>query len=84
MRIGEQLRILRKSAGFTQEDVAEKLCITRQALSNWEQGKTIPDLYMFAQLAAVYGFSPDEFLLGKSYFKGTKSMKTNISDAQIE
>ena len=84
MKIGEQLKTIRKCVGLTQEDVAEKLCITRQALSNWEQGKTIPDLYMFAQLAAVYNFSPDEFLLGKSFFKGTANVKTNFSDAQIE
>ena len=84
MNIGEQLRTIRKGACLTQEDVAEKLCITRQALSNWEQGKTIPDLYTFVQLAAVYNFSPDEFLLGKKYFKGSSNMKTNYSDAQIE
>ena len=72
------------NAGFTQEAVAEKLCVTRQALSNWEQEKTIPDLYMFTQLAEFYGFSPDEFLLGKSYFKGAVYMKTNYSDAQVE
>jgi len=84
MRIGEQLRIIRKGAGRTQEEVAEKLCVTRQAISNWEQGKTIPDLYSFALLAAVYQFSPDEFLLGESYFKGMQNMKTNLSDAQIE
>ena len=84
MRIGEQLKAIRRGAGLTQENVAEKLCITRQALSNWEQGKTIPDLYSFAQLAAVYHFSPDEFLLGKSYFKGLQNMKTNFSDPQIE
>ena len=84
MRIGEQLKTIRKSAGLTQEDVANKLCITRQALSNWEQGKTIPDLYMFARLAAVYQFSPDEFLLGESYFKEMHNMRTNFSDAQVE
>ena len=84
MRIGEQLKAIRKEAGLTQENVAEKLCITRQALSNWEQGRTIPALYSFARLAAVYHFSPDEFLLGKSYFKGKQNMKTNFSDAQIE
>ena len=84
MRIGEQLKIIRRSAGLTQEKVAEKLCVTRQALSNWEQEKAIPDLYTFARLAAVYQFSPDEFLLGKFDFKGTQNMKSNLSDAQIE
>ena len=84
IKISEQLKAIRKAAGFTQEDVAEKLCITRQALSNWEQGKTIPDLYMFAQLAAIYHFSPDEFLLVKASFKGTTNMKMNFSEAQIE
>ena len=84
MRIGEQLKTIRNGVGLTQEDVAQKLCVTRQAVSNWEQGKTIPDLYAFARLASVYQFSPDEFLLGKSYFKGMQNMKTNFSDAQIE
>ena len=84
MRIGEQLRTIRKGVGLTQDDVAEKLSVTRQAISNWEQGKTIPDLYSFARLAAFFQFSPDEFLLGKTYFKGMQKMKTNFSDAQIE
>ena len=84
MKIGEQLRTIRKGAGLTQEDVAQMLNITRQALSNWEQGKAIPDLYTFARLASVYHFSPDEFLLGKSSIRETEKLKTNYSDAQIE
>jgi transcriptional regulator with XRE-family HTH domain len=84
MRIGERLQLIRKSVGFTQEVVAEKMNITRQTLSNWELDKNLPDIYSIACLANLYKFSLDEFLLGKSYFKGVQAMKTNYSDAQIE
>lgn len=84
MVISDQLKLFRKSTGLTQEEVADKLCITRQALSNWEQGKAMPDLYAFARLAKIYKFSPDEFLLGKSLCQDVTHMKTNFSDSQIE
>ena len=41
MNIGEKLKLRRKKAGFTQEQVAEKMNITRQTLSNWEVGKIL-------------------------------------------
>ena len=82
--VGEYLRELRTRTGFTQEMVAEKLSVTRQTLSNWEQNKAMPDLIMFAQLATIYNFSPDEFLLGKRNTQRSTNMRTNYSDAQIE
>ena len=70
MNIGEKLKLRRKKAGFTQEQVAEKMNITRQTLSNWEVGKHYPDLDAIISLSQIYNLSLDELLLGKIYFKG--------------
>ena len=49
--IGERLIQLRKEKGFSQESLANQLNVTRQAISNWERGKTEPDLQTLIQLA---------------------------------
>ena len=77
MNIGEKLKIRRKKAGFTQEQVAEKMNITRQTLSNWEVGKNYPDIDSIIMLSRIYQLSLDELLLGKIYFKGVRPMKKN-------
>lgn len=84
MNVGEQLRAMRKKAGLTQEAVADAMNVTRQTLSNWERSVNLPDIYMLARLAFVYHVSFDEVFLGKTYFKGGRTMKTNYSDAQVE
>ena len=43
MSFGEKLQKLRKEKGWTQEELAAQICISRQALSKWEQGTVIPD-----------------------------------------
>lgn len=84
MNVGEQLRLMRKNVGLTQESVAEIMNITRQTLSNWERGINLPDIYTVARLATVYNISLDEVFLMKTFFKGGQNMKTNYGDAQIE
>ncbi|MDE7264899.1 MAG: helix-turn-helix domain-containing protein, partial [Clostridia bacterium] len=56
---------LRKDAGYTQQDVAEKLNISDRTLSSWETGRTEPDLSFLAALAELYGVTADEILRGK-------------------
>ncbi len=51
----DQLRKLREQKGFTQSEVAERLFITRQTVSNWETGKTEPDLDSLGKLCELYG-----------------------------
>lgn len=60
----DKLIALRKLNGYSQEQVAEKIGITRQAYAKWEQGLTTPDIEKAAMLADVYGISLDE-LTGK-------------------
>lgn len=51
---------LRKYHRFTQEDLAEKLGVTRQALAKWEAGETVPDLDKCKTLADIFGVSLDD------------------------
>ena len=83
MNIGEKLKLRRKKAGFTQEQVAEKMHITRQTLSNWEVGKYFPDIDSIITLSQIYNLSLDELLLGKIYFKGESVMTKKLSFEEI-
>ena len=60
----DKLIALRRLNGYSQEQIAEKVGITRQAYAKWEQGLTTPDIEKAAMLADVYGISLDE-LTGK-------------------
>ncbi len=50
---------LRKKSGWSQEELAEKLNVTRQSVSKWEGAQSIPDLEKILQLAQIFGVSTD-------------------------
>lgn len=60
MTIEERLKDKRNSSGLTQEDLAQKLNVTRQTISNWENGKRLPDIVMLNKIAKLYEISLDE------------------------
>lgn len=53
------LKLFRKQNGFTQEEVAEKLNVSRQAVAKWESGETVPDIENCIALADIYGTTVD-------------------------
>ncbi len=57
-----KLKIFRKQYNFTQEDIAEKLGVSRQAVAKWERGETQPDVESCVKLADLYGVSLDMLL----------------------
>lgn len=59
---GENVRRLREVRGLTQQSLAERLYVTRQAVSRWEGGSRYPDLMTAKQLAAALGSSVDALL----------------------
>ena len=59
---GERLAALRKERGMSQEELAEKLQLTRQTISKWETGASTPDLELLVQLAEVFDVSVDSLL----------------------
>lgn len=61
----QQLVELRQIAGLSQEDLAGKLFVTRQAISKWERGEVAPDLNKIERIAEVLGVSTEILLFGK-------------------
>lgn len=62
MSLGDHLFHARKKKGMSQEEVAEKLGISRQTVSKWEMGETLPDICQAKKLAVLYGVSLDELV----------------------
>lgn len=65
MTLGERIAYYRKKAGYSQEGLAERLGVSRQAISKWETGEATPDAERIIVLAAALGISTDTLLLGK-------------------
>ena len=63
MRTGEKIAICRKNHRLSQEDLASQLGISRQAVSRWETGETMPDCERIIQLSRLFGVSTDYLLL---------------------
>lgn len=80
MEFGEQIKERRQELRLTQTEVAKKLFVTRQAVSNWEHGKTYPDLNMLVKISGVYQISLDSLLKDdqklKSYLEQGKAMNS--------
>lgn len=54
-----RLKVLRKQKGLTQEEIAEKLGVSRQAIAKWERGETMPDIESCVKLADLYETTVD-------------------------
>ena len=59
MSFADKLIQLRKAKGLSQEDLADSLGVSRQAISRWEQGNTFPDLLNLQKIMKVFGVSAD-------------------------
>lgn len=68
MKIGDKLKEARLKKNMTQEEVAEKIFVSRQSISNWENNKTYPDIGNVIALSDLYEISLDELLKGSDNF----------------
>lgn len=66
MNFGEQFKKIRTEKKLTQEQVASQLHLSRQAVSNWENNKNLPDIEMVVDIARTFQLSLDELILGDS------------------
>ena len=73
MEISERLKESRQNSGMTQEDVANKIMVSRVTVSHWENGKSLPDIVSLIGLSDLYGISLDELVKGDS--KMTEKVK---------
>ena len=62
MTFGEKLLMLRRQAGYLQEELADRLGVSRQAVSKWENGTSDPSTSNLLALAKLFGVSPAELL----------------------
>lgn len=62
MNLGNSLFQARKRCGLSQEDVAEKLGVSRQTISKWETDETLPDIRQSKKMANLYHISLDELI----------------------
>lgn len=60
--INMNLKELRKAHRYTQEEVAEKISVSRQAVAKWENGETVPDINNCIALAELYGVTLDDLV----------------------
>lgn len=78
MNLAEKLIYLRKKQGLTQLELAEKLDVSRQAVSRWEVGAAVPGTDNLKVLSSLYGVSLD-YLLDDN----TKETKGNVNEQQL-
>ena len=62
MTFAENLKMLRKQAGMSQEQLAEKLGVSRQAVTKWETGAGIPDIENIMAISMLFDISIDDLL----------------------
>ena len=75
MEIGKKLKNARIEAGLTQEKAAEKINVSRQTISNWENEKSYPDIISVIALSDLYSVSLDELL------KGDQKMTEHLAES---
>ncbi len=78
MTFGKTLKERRSQLDLTQQEVAKKLYISRQTISNWENGKSYPDLDMLIKISDVYQVSIDSLL------KGDQELKKSLDTQKVE
>ncbi len=78
MEIGKKLKDARIKAKFTQEEIAEKLNVSRQTISNWENEKSYPDIISVIELSSLYSISLDDLLKGDEKMIEHLEESTNI------
>ncbi|KHD44625.1 helix-turn-helix transcriptional regulator [Streptococcus hongkongensis] len=78
MELGKQVASRRKQLGLTQEQVADKIFVSRQSISNWETNKTYPDIQSLLLLSQLFHVSLEELIQGD-----LAEMKNEVSKTEI-
>ena len=76
MTLGEKIKELRKARGLSQEELAEQINVSRQAVSKWELDLSLPDIDNIVQLSQLFDVSTDHLLTNKQDMPGTEAIAT--------
>ena len=79
MELNAQIKKYRKSLNLSQEELAEKVYVTRQTISNWENGKSYPDIHSLLLLSSLFNVSLDQLIKGD-----IETMKEVINQQEIK
>ena len=79
MEIGNQIQKYRAELGYSQDELAERIYVTRQTVSNWENHHTYPDLHSLLLLGEAFGISLDQLVKGD-----LEEMKQEINREDVE
>lgn len=79
MEVGTQIKKYRSNMGISQEQLAEKVYVSRQTVSNWETGKNYPDIHSLLLLSLLFNVSLDQLIKGD-----VEIMKTEIKETEIK
>ncbi|WP_070000985.1 helix-turn-helix domain-containing protein [Cellulosilyticum sp. I15G10I2] len=82
MDLCERLLTLRKKAGLSQEELANKLGVSRQAISKWESGQSSPDINNIIHIGEIYNVSTDYILIEKKQEQNERTVIEGI-DVQL-
>lgn len=80
MNFGEVLQTKRKSMGLTQEDLADKLFVSSETISNWETNKTTPDIDNVIRISQLFDISLNNLLLEGSNMVENIKKKAEINN----
>lgn len=81
MTLGEKIMRLRQSKGLSQEEFGEKMGVSRQAVSKWETGQTMPDVDKIIQMSEFFGVTTDYLLKNES--EKTNSVNFDNGNAEL-
>ena len=83
-KFGAHVSQLRKSADMTQSELAEKLNLTRQAISKYETGDSFPDVSILIQIAEIFEITLDELINSGNPTKGESDIIKKIADGEMD
>ena len=78
MTIGEKIQYYRKKVGMSQEELGNRLLLSRQTISLWEMDKTAPTVDNLIRLKEIFGVSVDEILSGEEIPQATSENNNDI------
>jgi transcriptional regulator with XRE-family HTH domain len=78
MEFNNRLYQLRKQRGFSQEELASRLNVSRQTVSKWEVGDSTPDMEKLAAMSELFDVSLDQLVLGKEAPQGEIPAKSEL------
>ncbi len=81
--LGSKISELRKKKGLTQEEFAEKLGVTAQAVSKWENGASCPDIMLLPKIAEIFNISIDQLMGTKPIEEKADDVTPVLTDADI-